>query len=200
MDAYFNNIIFQHILFFIGDIACLSQCLLVGEFHPISLVSKRRYFISPKGNFIGNPRWSSDGRAIYFLKTGLRGRFVSDLMKVRYDAGSRKLDGEPYVVLDNLYVVKDPGIGTTYSISNDGKQILFEQKSNRMDLWIDRKIALPSRISFEKDDYEVTTVSWSKIKIDKKIKDKVFQLKKAGTGWTEEITPLEGSLDKSNKK
>jgi len=89
-----------------------------------------------EGNFIGNPRWSSNGEAIYFLKTGLRGRFISDLMKVRYDAGSRKLDGEPYVVLDNLYVVKDPGIGTAYSISNDGKQIIFEQKSNRMDLWM----------------------------------------------------------------
>ena len=85
---------------------------------------------------IGNPRWSSDGRSIYYLKTGLRGRFVSDLMKVRYDTGSKGLDGEPYVVLNNLFAVSDPGISTSYSISGDGMNLVFKQRSNRMDIWM----------------------------------------------------------------
>ncbi len=90
------------------------------------------------GTFIGNPRWSRDATAIYFLETGIRGQFVSDLMKARYDKDSGRLDGEPYVVLSNLSVVKEAGIGSSYSISNDGRRLVLGQTSKRMDLYLMR--------------------------------------------------------------
>jgi serine/threonine protein kinase len=92
------------------------------------------------GTFIGNPRWSRDERAIYYLETGIRGQFVSDLMKVRYDRDARRLDGEAHMVLSNLAAVKGPGIGMSYSISDDGRRIVYEEKSDRMDLWLMRAV------------------------------------------------------------
>ena len=90
------------------------------------------------GTFIGNPRWSRDERAIYYLETGIRGQFVSDLMKADYDRDSRQFNGEPYAILSNLYVTKGPGIGMKYSVSNDGRRLVYEQQSYRMDLMLMR--------------------------------------------------------------
>ena len=80
------------------------------------------------------------------------------------------------------------------------KQSSYAEDYIAMDLWIDIKTSLPSRISFEKDDYEVSTVTWSRIEIDKKIKDKVFQLKKAGKDWSVEEVPLEEEPGNSAQK
>ncbi len=90
------------------------------------------------GFFLGNPRWSPCGDAIYYLETGIRGQFISDLMKVGYDRSERLLDGESKTVLSNLSVVNIPGLDISYSISDDGKRLVFEQRSERMDLWMMR--------------------------------------------------------------
>jgi serine/threonine protein kinase len=90
------------------------------------------------GTFIGNPRWARGGRAIYFLETGVRGQLISDLMIAGYDTDTRRLDGEPITVLSNLSTVKGPGIGIAYAISRDGRRIVYEDRSRRMDLWLAR--------------------------------------------------------------
>jgi serine/threonine protein kinase len=101
--------------------------------------ARRLFEIDQAGDtFIGNPRWSRDGNAVYFLETGIRGQFISDLMKVKYDKDERRLDGEPRALLSNLSAVKNPGIGTAYSISADGRRLVYEQRSGRMDLWLVR--------------------------------------------------------------
>jgi serine/threonine protein kinase len=88
------------------------------------------------GTFAGNPRWSWDGRAIYYLESRIRGRIISDLMKIGYDRESRRLDGESYVVLSNLHISENFGIGKGFSISSDGKRFVYKQQSDRMDLWL----------------------------------------------------------------
>lgn len=72
------------------------------------------------------------------------------------------------------------------------KESSYAEDYIQLDLWVDQKTAIPRRISYEKEDYEITTVTWTDIKLDKKIKDKVFHLKKLGKGWTEEVTLLDG--------
>ncbi len=81
--------------------------------------------------------------------------------------------------------------------STDHLKLLPKKKSPyaeeyvQMNLWISNADALPVQVSYEKDNYEITTVRWSKIEIDKKIKDEIFKLKPAGKGWSVEKNPLE---------
>ena len=75
----------------------------------------------------------------------------------------------------------------------------YAEEYVQMDLWISKNNALPVRISYEKDDYEITTVNWTDIEIDKTIKDKVFKLKPGGRGWSEEIHPLEEKEENADK-
>lgn len=60
----------------------------------------------------------------------------------------------------------------------------------RLDLWVSKDRAVPVRFSYEKDDYEQTTFSWTDIHVDEPIADKVFELAPAGTDWTVEVKPL----------
>jgi outer membrane lipoprotein-sorting protein len=61
----------------------------------------------------------------------------------------------------------------------------------QMNLWIDQKTSIPVQISYQNIDYEVTTVTWTKIKTDKQIKDKVFELETPGNDWDVDIKPLQ---------
>jgi outer membrane lipoprotein-sorting protein len=61
----------------------------------------------------------------------------------------------------------------------------------QMNLWIDQKTSIPVQISYENIDYEVTTVTWTKIKTDKEIKNKVFELEAPGNDWDVDIKPLQ---------
>jgi len=65
----------------------------------------------------------------------------------------------------------------------------------RLELWVSKKTALPVRISFEKELGELTTITWSNIKVNKKIRDATFKLKKPGKGWTEDWHPLKEKND-----
>ena len=82
---------------------------------------------------------------------------------------------------------------TSHLLLKPKKKSPYGEKYIQMNLWIDHKTHLPIQISYEKDDFEITTISWSKIKINEKIKDKIFKLKSPGRGWTEEKFPLEES-------
>jgi len=65
----------------------------------------------------------------------------------------------------------------------------YAKKYARIELWIGRKLIVPTQIRFETHNHEITTFTWSKIKLNKRIKDKVFELK-GGRGWSEEEQPL----------
>jgi outer membrane lipoprotein-sorting protein len=79
----------------------------------------------------------------------------------------------------------------------DHLQLLPKAQSNyardylQMNLWIDQKTSIPVQISYENIDYEVTTVTWTKIKTDNQIKDKVFELEAPGNDWDVDIKPLQ---------
>ena len=79
------------------------------------------------------------------------------------------------------------------------KDSSYAEEYIQMDLWISKNNALPVRISYEKDDYEITTVNWTDIKIDKTVRDKVFKLKPGGRGWSEEIHLLEENAENADK-
>ena len=44
---------------------------------------------------------------------------------------------------------------------------------------------------YEVDNAETTTVTWSKIKIDKNISARTFDLKPGGADWDVEVIPLQ---------
>lgn len=67
-------------------------------------------------------------------------------------------------------------------------------------LWVNRKTAIPQKISYLSADNQVTTVTWSNIKTDQVIKDNLFELEPAGPGWTTEETPLEETPSEQTQK
>jgi len=75
----------------------------------------------------------------------------------------------------------------------------YAEEYIRMDLWISNQTTLPLQISYEKDDYEITTVTWIKPLTDKNIDPDIFQLKPPGTDWTVERHPLEDASEDSPK-
>ena len=86
---------------------------------------------------------------------------------------------------------------TTHLELKPKKKSTYAEEYVRMDLWVSRKTDLPTQISYEKDDFEITTVTWSKPVIDKKIKDSVFSLPPVGAGWPKpEIHRLKEKTDK----
>jgi Tol biopolymer transport system component len=85
---------------------------------------------------IGNPRWSYDGGAIYYIEAALRGRFVYDLMKARLDARTGEIDGEPHVVMSGLRIEAGGGLGIDFSISGDGKRLVYPEGTTSDNLWL----------------------------------------------------------------
>jgi len=67
----------------------------------------------------------------------------------------------------------------------------FEEKYVKLELWLAKKDTVPVRMRYEVDNAETTTVTWSKIKIDKKISAKTFDLKPGGGDWDVEEIPLQ---------
>ena len=79
------------------------------------------------------------------------------------------------------------------------KKSPYAEEYLRMDLWISQRTALPEQISYEKDDFEITMVTWTKPVIDKKIKDSIFALPAVGRDWPPpEIHRLEESTPKTD--
>ena len=75
----------------------------------------------------------------------------------------------------------------------------YAEEYIQMDLWISNQTKLPLQISYEKEDYEITTVTWIKTLTDKKIDTDIFQLKPPGTDWTAERHPLEEAPEDAPK-
>ncbi len=75
----------------------------------------------------------------------------------------------------------------------------FEEKYVKLELWLSKKDTVPVRMRYEVDNAETTTVTWSKIKIDKKISDKTFELKPGGADWDVEEIPLQEEPAVQNK-
>ena len=67
----------------------------------------------------------------------------------------------------------------------------FAETYVRWELWISKTSFLPEQFRYETNSNEITTITWSEIKIDRPIKSAEFNLKPAGNDWTVEVTPLE---------
>ncbi|MBN1764182.1 MAG: hypothetical protein JW860_02910 [Sedimentisphaerales bacterium] len=79
------------------------------------------------------------------------------------------------------------------------KDSTYAEEYVRIELWIQKETSIPIQISFEKDDYEITTVTWIKPTLDKNIKDSQFKLKPAGNDWTIEKSPMEEPSEEPEK-
>jgi Tol biopolymer transport system component len=93
-----------------------------------SLLMRVQY--DPNG-VIFKTRWSPAGDAVYFFRWSVKGQEVADLMKLPLDATTAQPVGEPVMVLSGLRA----GTGG-FSISNDGKQVLYAQETKFSNLWL----------------------------------------------------------------
>ncbi len=66
----------------------------------------------------------------------------------------------------------------------------YADKYVKLELWLAKKDTVPVRMRYEVDNAETTTVTWSNIKIDKKISARTFDLKPGGADWDVEEIPL----------
>ncbi len=73
-----------------------------------------------------SPRWSPDGKAIYYL---VPGQNTSDLWKIRIDPVGGRATGDPSPVLTGL----EAGIGI--SLSRDANRLLYSKLTQRSNLW-----------------------------------------------------------------
>lgn len=84
---------------------------------------------------------------------------------------------------------KDPA-GTAHLLLKPKKDSSYTEKYLLLELWVSKENATVEQIRYETTDSEIHTVRWSKIKLNKKISDKTFELKAPGRDWTVEETPL----------
>ena len=75
----------------------------------------------------------------------------------------------------------------------------FAEKYVKLELWLAKKDTVPVRMRYEVDNAETTTVTWSKIKIDKKISANTFDLKPGGGDWDVEEIPLKEEATEAEK-
>jgi outer membrane lipoprotein-sorting protein len=73
----------------------------------------------------------------------------------------------------------------------------FAEKYVKLELWLAKKDTVPVRMRYEVDNAETTTVTWSKIKIDKNIKAATFDLQPGGGDWDVEVIPMKPEVDTS---
>jgi len=66
----------------------------------------------------------------------------------------------------------------------------FAEEYTTLELWFSRDLYLPHQLRFAQPDNEVTLVQWTKLKIDKKIPAKNFELQAPGPDWSIETVPL----------
>ena len=66
----------------------------------------------------------------------------------------------------------------------------FAEEYLALELWFSRDLFLPQQLRMLQPDNELTLVQWSKLKIDKKIPEKDFQLQAPGPDWSVETVPL----------
>ena len=71
----------------------------------------------------------------------------------------------------------------------------FAEKYVKLELWLSQKDTVPVRMRYEVDNAETTTVTWSKIQIDKTISAKIFTLKPGGADWDVEEIPLKPDVE-----
>jgi serine/threonine protein kinase len=83
-------------------------------------------------------RWSHDGRSVYYLRGEMRGRFVFDLMKFPVNLESRETDVEPSLVLSGLQISNEGLLGSSYTISRDGKRLMYIQEIKHSNLFLIR--------------------------------------------------------------
>ena len=84
----------------------------------------------------------------------------------------------------------DPA-GTAHLVLKPKKDSSYTEKYVQLELWVSQATGTAEQIRYETTDSEIHTVRWSKIKLDKKISPKLFELKSPGSDWTVEETPLE---------
>jgi serine/threonine protein kinase len=109
------------------------------------IIHEEEYGIS---RFVMHPTWSPDGKAVYYFVQSMRGRFVADLMKIAVDEKTGKARGEPVCVLSSLHSGADPGIGSFYSISQDGRRFAYVQLTQKINLWLSRVSGRTGNYSF----------------------------------------------------
>ena len=66
----------------------------------------------------------------------------------------------------------------------------YAEEYKSLELWVDDKTAVPVKVRFEKEGFEVTAVTWTKLELDELLDAKAFDLAPTNNDWTIETTPL----------
>lgn len=85
---------------------------------------------------------------------------------------------------------KDPA-KTSHLKLKPKKESSLAEKYLELDFWVSAEDMEPRQIRYASPDDEITTVTWSKIKTDKPISKKTFELEAPDKDWDVEVNPLE---------
>ena len=89
-----------------------------------------------ESQMIMHPCWAPDGSAVYYFALMMRGNFVFDVMKIAVDKNTGKALGEPARVLSSLHSACGPGLGSFYSIAQDGKRFAYVHMTANRNLFL----------------------------------------------------------------
>lgn len=97
-------------------------------------IAKKRWNHPEQAINVNCVRWSPSGKAIYFLKPrGVSYVNPPDLMKVDVNPHSGEIQGEPRLLISGLQTG-----GAGFSISGDGRKLVFRQMVRWSNLWLAR--------------------------------------------------------------
>lgn len=91
---------------------------------PFPAVDSERIQISKNGG--SRPRWSLDGKEIYYIKQ-YEPELTGALMSVSFNENTKTLIGEPALLFENNFVAPNAG-HQVYDVSKDGERFLMIQK------------------------------------------------------------------------
>jgi len=99
-------------------------------------ISRRRWNRTQPPIDVAFVRWCPSGDAVYFLKPRGSETYLNppDLMKVSVDPHSGRIQGEPRPLISGLQTG-----GAGFSISGDGRKLVFRQTVRWSNLWLARR-------------------------------------------------------------
>ena len=119
-----------------GELLAASEGIESGLVLSTCAISNRQWNRAQPPIDVAYVRWCPSGDAIYFLKPRGSETYLNppDLMKVNVDPHSGKLHGEPRLLISGLQTG-----GAGFSVSGDGRKLVFRQTVRWSNLWFARR-------------------------------------------------------------
>jgi len=122
-----------HILYFIEWSPLSNRLLFVTQgderhtIHTIKIDGSEQQKVVEEVNTISSPRWSANGRAIYYFRAIGR---TKQLLKVNISTTTGKAESEPEILLSGMEA------GEIFSISRDNKRLFYSRELRYSNLWL----------------------------------------------------------------